>query len=490
MTMHVRAVFRPLLVLAIGVALLTPATLPATASADADARRELRSVARELHRYDVAGGTQDVLRRLTRVLAHAEGADSREARFLRAVAASDMVLISHGQGRERLLPEVAEALGVPEDQLVPFLREELASLDMGVYAEVAGNCAWALEAMARHLDDPRFLHAGRGERRDVLYVHAVVDALGQPDEIARLSALGQAPCPDGQPCPAAAFSESGQRAIGALREANAALTRLERISETDEPLLASMAALVAVDGAVLRTSAIRPTPSVPLEMGVHGVGGRGTEAGSELVFVVDASGIRYAYVPTVRIVRNEVVLEATGSPSLPAWGTIPFRDDGRAAVMPYDALVEPLAALSREVPDAAIGVAAASGVPSIQISRIIITMVRAGMAAPSLLGRGQSGELRSLPVEFVMGEDQSHPMELFVRLGGYTLDRRGRSTDIPRVRDAAGLHFDVAALERAARDHGGAPAALRYMGVVEWGAVLDAAFHLRSEPGDLHLVLY
>ena len=71
MTMHVRAVFRPLLVLAIGVALLTPATLPATASADADARRELRSVARELHRYDVAGGTQDVLRRLTRVLAHA-----------------------------------------------------------------------------------------------------------------------------------------------------------------------------------------------------------------------------------------------------------------------------------------------------------------------------------------------------------------------------------------------------------------------------------
>jgi len=483
MRMHVRAVIYLLPALALA--------LPSVASADAAARRELRAIANELHRYDVGGGTQDLLRRLTDVIARSEGADSREARFLRAVAASDMVLISHGQGRSRLRADVAGALGVEADRLVPFLQQELASLDMGVYADVAGDCAWALEAVERRLDDPRFLHDGSGERRDVLYVNAVVDALGQPDETAQLSALGETVCAEGEAdCAASAFSESGQRAIGALREANAALSRLERISETGEPLLASLAALVAVDGAVLRSSAIRPTPSVPLEMGVHGVGSRGTEASSDVVFVVDASGIRYSHVPTVRIARGEVVLEATASPALPAWGSIPFRDDGRAAVMPYDALIAPLEAVSREVPGARVGLAASSGVPSIQISRVLLSMVRAGMSGPALLGRGQSGELRSLPVELRMGDDQSQPVELFVRMGGYTLERRGRSLDIPRVRDEAGLHFDVAALERAARDHGDSPAALRYMGVVEWGVVLDAAFHLRSEPGDLHLVLY
>ncbi|HJL19409.1 MAG TPA: hypothetical protein RMH99_27330, partial [Sandaracinaceae bacterium LLY-WYZ-13_1] len=237
--------------------------------------------------------------------------------------------------------------------------------------------------------------------------------------------------------------------------------------------------------------AIRPTPQLPDRLRVHGVGARGREAQPDLIFVVDADALHYAFVPTVRIVGERVQLESAARPALPAWGEIPLGDDGRAVVLPFDDLVERLRPVAGRVPGAEVGLAATAEVASLRISRVLLSMVRAGMEPPALLSRGLHDEARSLPVELVMGEEREPPLELFVRMGGYSLSRRGAgSEDIPRVRDDRGLHFDLATLERRARAAGDVPAALRYMGVVEWGTVLDAAFHLRPESGPLSLVLY
>ncbi|HJL20275.1 MAG TPA: hypothetical protein RMH99_31700, partial [Sandaracinaceae bacterium LLY-WYZ-13_1] len=242
-------------VLALTAALLGAA--PAAASADGLPAPALREARQALSSYDVNGGTVEVIGELSSFLSEAQGADAREARFLRAVAAADLVLIARGQRRDDVPARVAEALGVERDRLVSFLRTELGHLDLGVYAPVARECRWALDALERREEDPAFLRDGRGERRDVLFVNAVVDALGAPEEIRRLAAFGADPCAEDAECPTAAFSATGRRAIEALREAHAALGRLEHIQSTGEPLAASLAAITTVDGAVLRTSAIR-----------------------------------------------------------------------------------------------------------------------------------------------------------------------------------------------------------------------------------------
>ena len=91
----------------------------------------------------------------------------------------------------------------------------------------------------------------------------------------------------------------------------------------------------------------------------------------------------------------------------------------------------------------------------------------------------------------VMGEASRPPRQLFVRMGGFTLERAGeRTEEIPRIRRDGHLCFDLGTLDQRVRAGGDAPVALRYMGVVEWGTVVDTAFRLRPRSGPLSLVLY
>ncbi len=457
--------------------------LAVPAPAAADVPEELLSARRELASYDRSGGTLRTVRALHELAGRTlPGANQREARFLRAVAATDLLLIARSRRDPSIHAEVARTLGLLPEALHSALERELAELEVGAYAEVARECRWSLGVLARGAD-PAVLRDGTGTRRDVLYVSAVVDALGQPDEIARVARLGRE-VDAGEP---AAFTAEGMRAIAALREANDALARLEHVEGAD-PFAAALAAIVAVDGAVLRTAELRPPVALPRELGARASGGDLSRA--ELIVIVRSRAIEYAYAPSVRVRGGGVELVHRGEPALPSFASIPLADDGRAAVAPYESLVPRLAALRAPLGEGArVGITAEDEVAALTVSRVILTMTRAELGLPDLIARGEAGEARSIPIELVTGEDVDADLALFVRLGGYTLRRGPRSLDIPRVRDASGLRFDTDTLERSARAAHASTAALRYMGVVGWGTVLEAAFRLESsEP--LALVLY
>ncbi len=463
---------------------------PVVARADRGAAEDLARIRRELTTYEPDGGTLRALRDLSAVVARTpRGPTQREARFLRAVAATDLLLIGRSRRDAGAAEAIAAALGLRPDALVSALDRELSDLDVGAFADGARECRWSLAILDRGSADARTLREGRGTRRDVLFVSAVVDALGRDDEIARLAQLGTDPC-GAEACALAAFAAEGRRAASALREASLALSRLEHVAEGGDPFAASLAGIVAVDGAVLRTAEVGLTPALPAWLGARAAGA-GEPSGAELILVVRGSAIDYAYVPAVRLRGGEVELVSRSEPALPTFASLRLADDGRAALAPLDALIAPLGAL-REPLGAAprVGIAAEDGVPAWTMSRVIVTMVRAGYAAPDLLARAESGEARSVPVDLVMGEEADADLAVFVRLGGYTLHEGRGARDIPRIRDAAGLRFDVDALARSARARRGARASLRYMGAVPWGSVLDAAFRLRPEPAPLSLVLY
>lgn len=453
---------------------------------------EIEAARRALHEYDVYGDdTTRVLTELTRFIPEAaEEMDRHEARFLRAAVATDLLLIGAGSAHPGLRGRVSEALGVPTPGLVAFLETELRAIDAGVYHDAAGEALWVLDAITHDEIEPHSLYEGRGERRDVLYVRAVVDALGRDDSVDRLGALGADPCEGAAPCAYAAFAPGGRRAIGALAEASAALGRLARIAADGEPLIQALAASVATDAAILQTSAIHPTPALPDDLHVPEIGSRGASAHPELLLVVTERELRYTYVPSVRVGSGGVEMVAPATPVLPAWGRLPLRDDHRTAVAPYDDLVERLRPIHTAHPVDSVALAAAGDMDSHRVSRVFVSLRRAGIPTPSIVSRGAQGEARSLAITLIMGEESSRPLSLFVRLGGYTLHRHRASLDIPRVRDDAGLHFDVATLEARASASARLPAALRYMSGVPWGTVLDAAFRLRPEPAPLSLVLY
>lgn len=447
---------------------------------------ELREARRQLHEYDLHGGTARVLERLTRFIVDAEGADLREARFLRAAVATDLLILGMSGTAPEQRGHVARAVGVAEPELAQWLDTELERVSFGAYQSVAEESRWALRVVQSGEIDPRTLHDGQGERRDMLYVNAVVDALGREDDISRLAQFGDDPCADpSAPCELSMFAPQGRRAADALREAANALDRLEQLAHADEPLMASMAAIVAADGVVLRTAQIFPIPRFDSGLAVHGVGSRGEPAHPELLVIVEPTLVRYAYVPSVRVMGRDVRVVSERSPALPSWASFSVHDDHRSAVIPYSDVEAHFRAMQEREPHGTVGVACTEGVTGLQMSRMLVSLEAAGVPTPLLISRGLENEARGVHVRIVGEEDFGAPTTLYVRLGGYSLRRNGHLIDVPRVRAEDGLEFDLARLATVSEAGAAQPASLRYMSSIEWPHVVDAAFHMRSRPGSV-----
>lgn len=476
--MHIRAglTFCVLCALALG-----SGTPRAHADLTAD---ELRAARRQLHEYDLHGGTARVLARLTRFIGQAEGANLREARFLRAAVATDLVILGMSGSAPQVRGDIAQAVGVSESELMAWLDGELERVSFGVYQPVAEESRWALRVIEDGDIDPHVLHDGEGERRDMLYVNAVVDALGRDDDIARLAEFGEDPCADAAvPCGFSMFAPQGRRAADALREAANALARLERLAQTNEPLVASMAGLVAADGVVLRTAEIFPIPAFDSGLGVHGVGARGEPAHPELLVILEPGVVRYAYVPAVRVMGRDVRVVAGRSPALPSWASFQIQPDNRTAVIPWDDVTTHFRAMQERESHGTVGLAITAGVTGLSMSRMLVSMQSAGLPTPLLISRGLEDEARAVHIRVIGEEDFRAPTTLYVRLGGYSLRRNGHLMDVPRVRAEDGLQFDLARLAQVSEEGAEQPASLRYMSSIEWPHVLDAAFHMRPRAG-------
>jgi hypothetical protein len=469
------------LTLALLVLLANPVRAQLTAPELSEARTALIA-------YDLRGSTTAVLADLTRFLDVAEDGDRREARYLRAVAATDLLILASSQIVERVRGEVAEALGVAPAELDEFLLGELRAVDLGAYRSQVAECRWALGLLRG--GDAAELRAGEGLRRDILYVHRMVDALGLPDTIERLAAYGEDPCARPGPCVLSGFAEDARRAVDALLEAEAALVRLEGIQEAGEPLTASMATLVATDVAVLRTTTLHPAPSLPER--VHGVGVRGDPARPELLFIVEPDRVLYGFATAIRVSGGAVHLVSPGSPALPRTAEIPWVDDRRTVVVPHEELTEQAQALLVSHSLDRVGVAVSGDVDAFRMSRVLASLSAAGITSPDLIARGLRGEARRVRVEVSLEDEFARsPLHLFIRMGGYTLWSGGRGESIPRIRDPRGrLRFDLSTLEERAALAPETRGQLRYMTSVDWQTVLDAAFHLPEEAWPLTVFLH
>ena len=193
-----------------------PDTGAAQASAVDRARHGLQS-------YDLEGsGTTRVIADLSALLQGrpAEGPTAREARFLRSMAAADLLLLAEHHGTPELRARVARAYGVAPTALAPQLDADLAALEIGVYAESARDARHALAFQNGRADPTPARPAGA--RGDLFRLGAIRRAAAEGEPLRALARLADDPCPEGPrtgcSAPYTRFGAEGRRAIAAAAE--------------------------------------------------------------------------------------------------------------------------------------------------------------------------------------------------------------------------------------------------------------------------------
>ena len=473
-------------------------------SASALGLDELPDARAALAEYDLEGDrTTSVIARLGEQIPSLGGADAREARFIRAVAAADLFLLAQHHGGDGTLRErVAGALGLGETEVVPHLRAELATLAVGVYAETAIDARDALGLLARSRDREGDWADSRaaGARRDLAFLGALVAALERDASVRDvLASFSTDPCARRQrsscPSPFDRLSATDRRAAAAIASGFAAIARLERAHEGGDPFALAISDFVERAREVLaERRAFRATPALPAALSVVTVASRERRGPDVDAIVLLADGaLHWGWVPHVSVRDDgEVELVAPEGPVLPATDRVALPPELRAALVPVGEVAPLFEALVRR--DARVAIGAAPTAEGHVLARVLLTARRAGVASPHLIVRDAEGFGRAIPTELASGEESDalrRDVGVYVRLGGYSFSIAGTGvTDLPRVEgpDRQWRH-DVQGLAAHAHRARYSTAKVRFMSSVPAGPLFAAAFAVAPGSGPLTLVL-
>lgn len=452
--------------------------LPTLASAQlTDAR--LDAARHALRSYDVHGDASTaVVADLTAYLAETEeGPTTRQAKFIRAMAAADLYLLAGYRGESALRARIAEAYGVAEDSLAETITADLRSMEFGVYAQGAREARTALHAFdaGEHPDHP-------GARQDVAYVAAARVAATSDDPIGHLAALSSPEACTGSCAEIAGIlAPTGRAAVAAVQEVFDAMDRLAQMAGAGDPFSAAMAADLPREQEAFRSIELHP-PLDLHDLHLAPAGPRGHLVDPDALVVVTPHTVRFGWIPRVVFSEGHAALHAAGSPMLPHLGEIELPATLRPFPNSLAVVAQGLAPLrgARQI--------AITGTPDAEahlLTRTILSVQRANLEPELLVGATESG-FRGVPLRAVRGTNDS-AISVYVRLGGHSLRRLGHSTTLPRVRTDHGLEMDYVTLASSVPEN--RSTAVRFMGSVPFESVASTVFHVAPRTRPVTLVL-
>jgi hypothetical protein len=451
----------------------------ARAAAQASATLSRLQAARAaLASYDLEGTlTTDAVASMSAWLG--EGLEPRrdhEVRFLRAVATSDLLILTARSDAHGVRARLARAWGVGEDALLGDLRRELEGLRMGAYRETADDALGALDALER---DPaqgalELPPAGPAHlRRQIAFVSRAALALGSSDDLlALVTPLAEDPCAAGASCeaPYDQFGPAGRRAIAGMARIFGVLTALEQVAQMGDPL--SAAFLRA--GATLPELSLQPRDWAASVRATSASEGR--ELDADAIVVVGATRIRAGWAPAVRWGSDHrATVAAQGSAALGADSEVrvPVSAD-LLATSRIDALASAVETRLRGARRLAVVVEPET--EARVLSAVLRTLSSSGVQPSSLGIATPEGLLRGAPVARVSTPDEAdEALGLFVRMGGFTLRHGANESTLPRLRVDDRWEFDMAALAQDAARGNAARLTLRYMPLTDAAVVVRAA---------------
>ena len=365
--------------------------------------------------------TVDVIADLTTQLpAATRRGDMLDIRYLRAVAAADLVLLDYlGHGPvER--EAIAEAMGEHPEDLLEIVHQELADVAAGPYLAECTDAMRAIETIEG--GDPAW--PATSPRRDIFQILEWSERARAADPVSALSRVGEDPCARGT-CrePYRAFDEPGRRAIQAVQQAVQTLEQIRARAENDQNPLAHALGDV-VDGIRDRFASIvlRPRPAWNDVIGSPTVvaNARGT-ASVQHILHVDPDAVHWIEAPYVQF--------EDGQPSIVGGREqVAMPSDRRAFITAIPEIVEFMR--EREV-SGTIALSANPRIEALVLWQVLASAERAEMALDTLAVVDEDGALHTR--RFRTQESFDHRnTEVFVRLGGYSVRMGARRVTVPR----------------------------------------------------------
>lgn len=476
-----------------------------TAPASAEPQDELQAARMALERYEPANGAQPALDTFARLTALLKARRLRprehgEARFLRAAAASDLLILARVRGDAALSERIGAALGVSSGNVDAFLDGELAASSAGPFRE-AEPMRSALALSRRPSPWPwSELRALAGSQGALLFLHQFAAlAVTEHDATRVLADYGVDPCGGDVTCPEpyAAFDAAGRAAMLALHDAGRAVDRLQEAASAGDPLAAAAVIELATFMAALPAVELRPALR-PKGKGVWlDASGHMLPSAPEFLLRVSGTGVRYGFAPRARLRPDgEIELYSAYSPMLPETAELPFR----ATLPPFmESVPELVMLLSSSGARSANGVALViePGTPAHRLGRVLASARRAGHDRLLVMGQAADGSAVAETVR-IEGQDEISAdvteraqVAVRVRLGGYTLYERERREreEIPRVRDERGFRYDDAALAARLGSLRMPSSQLSFMGEVAADQVMVALLEAARTSRSLGVVL-
>jgi hypothetical protein len=449
----------------------------------------------QLTHYDLTPqGTIALLPVLASHARTAKGPEAAEASFLRAAAASDLLFLAEYTQNAALRASLASQFGVAPEALGQAIGAALSASARGVYREAAQAALSALQRTAAAGEPPSL---PSDVRRDAAFLHDAVVLAIDPAPSARFAALTADPCAGQKTCaaPYADFDADGRRVLAYVQQLSAAALRLSQARSNGDPLAEAVASTVDREFAALRGMALRLTPRLTNDLRLQLPAGAGAWPSPDLLVLISARELRYAHLPRVRPgTDGKFELLAESDVTYPKMKSLAHAvNDNSPATRPIDAFVDAMRTARGDAANPQVALVADTDVSAQLLARALVSMRKAGLPQLLLVARTKDGSLLGVPSRVVLPTDApagaTPDLRLRVRLGGYSLDVGHGMVDIPRVRDASGFHFDLVALQSAAKKRAPRSAAVSFMSEVATEQVLMAMFYVTPERAPIDVLI-
>ncbi len=407
----------------------------------------------------------------------AEGSavSQRHARFVRAIAAADLVLFSRMRDDRALFERAAAAYDETPDTFVAALDQDLAALAPH-YPETVADARGALGRSIPHsLPVPGPEHV----RSQAAFFEFAIRRLAWTDPVSALAPLVPDPCASGVDrcaAPYRHFGSRGRRAVAATTALLETAASLRARAEAGDPFSVALMREGLIATRVLTALELAPQDWAP---SVHSVelGDVVSPIAADALVVVGVDQVRVGWAPTVRFDPDGTAHVQARGP-LFADGAEPFAIDPNpnSHVRPILGLGVHLAMQLRDAERVAIAVE--PGVEAHVLSRVLRSAEHGRVDIGALSTVGTDGVPRGVPFRAVREEDPNErdALGVFVRMGGFSVRRpRAPFVSLPRIRHADVWRFDLTGLDRLADGAGRGHVRVRYMSTAPAELVLRAA---------------
>ncbi|MBN1652442.1 MAG: hypothetical protein JXA30_01565 [Deltaproteobacteria bacterium] len=462
----------------------------------------LQRIKRSLSHYDLQNGTTtNALRELNEfVNVVTVEHEIRQARFMRAIALSDLVVIATITEREELIEKLAEVMNIDRIILLAFIEQELEDYGRGAN-RLAGQQAAAAIQIAERGFDPRANETKRASvlLRDLFGLDAIYKSIKRGKGLAEaLEAYTTDPCALPKTnClyPFSSFDAEGRKAAFALQQLGHALKRLQLAVKKGVPIARYFESYLKEISRALSDAELTPSPQIYQKLVAISKAARTSKTMPDAVIAVTESELRFGFVPKIKLTTEGSIRVITaGKPVLPEMSKVKLPTSYLPYIRQIDEVTRILKATLRHDTPVSVALGPGRDVPAHIIGRVLLSLRPLSVKEISMLGLGEDGSPHTVPMQVVSTReiDEMNPAQvnLRIRLGGYTLKLGlGSKQDIPRIKGETGFQFDLDTLAAKVGERGHRSAEVSFMGDVRSESLVAAMFRVAPDNDPVRLVI-